>query len=206
MRKAGIMGGTFDPIHIGHMIAAERAMEACGLDEILFVPNAGPPLKGHEPGASPDERWRMVELAAAWHPGFRALDLELRRGGISYTYDTILELEAEMPGTEFHLIIGTDRIRDLPRWHRIGELADKVRFIGVDRPADDGESAVSAETAASELPGKLKERVSYAAMPNLAISSTAIRARLSAGLSVRYLVPDSVLDYIMEKGLYRHDG
>ncbi|KKC47126.1 MULTISPECIES: nicotinate-nucleotide adenylyltransferase [Paenibacillus] len=206
MRKAGIMGGTFDPIHIGHMIAAERAMEACGLDEMLFIPNAGPPLKDRAPGASPEDRWSMVRLAVQAHPRFRALDIELKRGGVSYTFDTVLQLQEEMPETEFHLIIGTDRIGDLPKWHRIGELAERIRFIGVDRPSDDGDPAASATAAAGRLPDKLGERLLLASMPRLAISSTAIRARLGAGLSVRYLVPEPALDYLLEKGLYRHDG
>lgn len=204
MRKIGIMGGTFDPIHIGHLIAAERSMEACGLEEVWLIPNAGPPLKAHSPGAAPEHRLAMAELAAQNHPHFRVVDAELQRGGTSYTYDTIRELEREASNTAFHLIIGTDRIRDLPRWHRIEELAAKVRFIGLDRPEDGTQRDAEDELAA--LPYPLRKRVVIAPMPQLDISSTAIRNRIRSGLSVRYLVPDSVNDYLMEKGLYRHDG
>ncbi|QJC52653.1 nicotinate (nicotinamide) nucleotide adenylyltransferase [Paenibacillus albicereus] len=203
MRKIGLMGGTFDPIHIGHLVAAERSMEACGLEQVWFIPNAGPPLKERAPGASPEERLRMAELATEDHPAFRVLDLELRRGGISYTYDTVDELSRLEPDAEFHLIVGTDRIRDLPLWHRIDELAQRIRFIGVDRP-DDGKPADPA--LMPPLPEPLRERVIRVPMPQLDISSTAIRTRLAAGLSARYLVPDAVLGYLTAKGLYRHDG
>ncbi|MGN7453479.1 nicotinate-nucleotide adenylyltransferase [Paenibacillus pasadenensis] len=204
MRKIGLMGGTFDPIHIGHLVAAERSMEACGLDQVWFIPNAGPPLKERAPGASPEERLRMTELATEGHPAFRVLDLELRRGGVSYTYDTVEELSWLEPDAEFHLIVGTDRIRDLPLWHRIGELAQRIRFIGVDRPEDGGQPADPA--LMPPLPESLRERVIRVPMPQLDISSTAIRTRLAAGLSARYLVPDAVLSHLTAKGLYRHDG
>ncbi|MCM3746476.1 nicotinate-nucleotide adenylyltransferase [Paenibacillus pasadenensis] len=204
MRKIGLMGGTFDPIHIGHLVAAERSMEACGLEEVWFIPNAGPPLKDRAPGAPASDRLRMTELAAGEHPGFRVLDTELRRGGISYTYDTVQELRSLEPEAEFHLIIGTDRVRDLPLWHRIGELAAQIRFIGVDRPDEAGRPAEPGSMP--DLPEELRERVIRVPMPQLDISSTAIRTRLATGLSVRYLVPDAVRDYLTEKELYRHDG
>ncbi|SDT33933.1 nicotinate-nucleotide adenylyltransferase [Paenibacillaceae bacterium GAS479] len=204
MRKIGLMGGTFDPIHIGHLVAAERSMEACGLEEVWFIPNAGPPLKDRAPGASPEERQLMVELAVKEHPAFRVLDLELKRGGVSYTYDTIEELQRLNSETEFHWIIGTDRILDLPRWHRIEELAARIRFIGVDRPDEVGRPSDLGEMPA--LPERLQERVIRVPIPQLAISSTAIRTRIGAGLSVRYLVPDAVQRYLIEKELYRLDG
>ncbi|MBD2872721.1 nicotinate-nucleotide adenylyltransferase [Paenibacillus arenilitoris] len=194
MSKIGIMGGTFDPVHIGHLIAAETARDACGLDEVWFIPSSGPPLKAHEPGVAGRRRYEMVCEAIAGNPAFRALDIELERGGVSYSYDTALELKHRYPEHSFSYIIGSDRINDLPRWHEIGELAKLVAFIGLERPGE----AIRAEA----LPEYLTARIRVIPMPAIGISSTAIRTRLGEGQSVQYLVPDAVLGYIRRFKLY----
>ncbi|MEK3882586.1 nicotinate-nucleotide adenylyltransferase [Paenibacillus sp. PL2-23] len=194
MKKIGIMGGTFDPIHIGHLIAAETAREQGGLDEVWFIPTADPPLKNRAPLAAAAQRLEMVQLAIAGHGEFRALDLEIRRGGISYSIDTILELRSQYPRYAFYYIIGSDRMNDLPRWHRIQELSAQAGFIGLARPGEPMEL--------EELSAELRHSLLLAEMPQIGISSTKLRAKLANRLSVRYLLPDSVLAYIRRLGLY----
>jgi nicotinate-nucleotide adenylyltransferase len=193
MKKVGIMGGTFDPIHIGHLIAAEQARDACGLDEVWFIPTHSPPHKHAPTGASPDHRLAMVRLAIADYPPFRLSDLEIRRGGVSYTIDTVERLTADRPDTQFAYIIGADMVEYLPRWHRIEEIAAKITFIGLARPG---------YTLDGELPEWLRRRVTTVEIPLIDISSTAIRARIRAGRSVRFLIPPPVQAYIEENGLY----
>lgn len=194
MSKIGIMGGTFDPIHIGHLIAAETAREHCGLHEVWFIPSYGPPLKAHEPGVSGQTRYEMVCGAIESNSAFRALDIELKRGGVSYSYDTIKELMRLYPNDSFSYIIGSDRINDLPHWYQIEQLAARITFIGLERPAD--------PVIIAALPVFLQERIRLIPMPAIDISSTVIRSRAKAGLSVQYLVPDSVRSFMRRYKLY----
>lgn len=194
MKKAGIMGGTFDPIHTGHLIAAETALEAGGLDEVWFIPTASPPLKPNAPGASAENRLEMVAAAIHDRERFRVLDVELRRGGVSYSVDTVKTLLEQHPEHSFAYIIGSDRINDLPNWHRIGELAGLVTFIGLARPGTVARPEL--------LPEDLRSRITFAEMPAIGISSTDLRERLSTGRSIRYLVPDAVHDLIRRQGWY----
>lgn len=192
--KIGIMGGTFDPIHIGHLIAAEAAREQAGLDEVWFIPTADPPLKDKAPSAAADQRFEMVRLAVENHGRFRVLDLELKRGGVSYSIDTVTELRKQYPSHTFSYIIGSDRINDLPRWHRIEELSKLAGFIGLERPAN----ALQMDA----LPSYLQEKLQFVEMPPIGISSTELRERLAAGQSIRYLVAEPVGDYIRRHRLY----
>lgn len=194
MKKAGIMGGTFDPVHMGHLIAAETALEAGGLDEVWFIPTASPPLKPNEPGASASDRLEMVAAAIHDRDRFRVLDIEQRRGGVSYSVDTVESLMEQYPEHSFTYIIGSDRINDLPSWHRIGELAELVTFIGLARPGTVARPEL--------LPECLRRRITFADMPAIGISSTGLRERLSTGRSIRYLVPDAVHDLIRRRGYY----
>lgn len=192
-KKIGIMGGTFDPIHIGHMIAAEQAREQANLDEVWFIPTHYPPHKNMKPGASPIERLEMVQAAVEDHADFRAIDIEIRRGGISYTYDTIIELNETWPDYHFSSIIGADMVEYLPQWNRIEQIAELISFIGLSRPG---------YTLNANLPPYLHHRVKTVEMPALDVSSTEIRQRLKAGQSIRYFVPDPVYYRIREKQLY----
>lgn len=194
MIKVGFMGGTFDPIHYGHLLAAESAREACGLDEVWFVPAGHPPLKENGPEADGESRLEMVYRAIDFQPHFRAMDLELEREGTSYTIDTIKALHGLYPGRTFSIIIGTDRVNDLPQWHEIEALAGMVSFIGVTR---------AGETFRPEqLPKYITDKLTLVDMPLLDISSTIIKERIAAGRSIRFLLPEKVHSFIRRNGLY----
>ncbi|WP_127532245.1 nicotinate-nucleotide adenylyltransferase [Paenibacillus kobensis] len=193
-RHIGIMGGTFDPIHVGHLLAAETAIDTCSLDEVWFIPTNVPPLKESVQGADAETRLRLVRLAIASEPKFKAESIELERGGVSYSIDTVSELASRNPDCTFMYIIGSDRIHDLPKWHRIEELASIVRFIGVERPGE--------PVDLKRLPEWIRERVTLAQMPPMGVSSTDIRRRRSEGRSIRYLVTEPVYSEIVKEGLY----
>lgn len=190
----GIMGGTFDPIHLGHLLAAEMAMEEAQLDEVWFMPSNLPPHKTNLPGADAKQRLDMVNLAIAGHSRFRLNDMEIRRGGTSYTVDTILELKQVHPEHMFHWIIGADMVQYLPKWHKIDTILENARFIGLQRPG--------IELDRTQLSESILQRVRMADMPLLEISSTMIRERCRLGKSIRYLVPEPVRVYIKEMRLY----
>ncbi|WP_168120608.1 nicotinate-nucleotide adenylyltransferase [Paenibacillus sp. HB172176] len=194
MPEIGIMGGTFDPIHIGHLIAAECALVSCGLDEVWFIPSASPPLKNHAPGASSELRYEMVCGAVVSNPRFRVNDIELRRSGVSYSIDTATELKKRHPNHAFRYIIGSDRINDLQQWHRIEALASLVSFIGLERPTD--------TPRLDGLPLYLKQRVELIPMPLIGISSTDLRNRMAAGEAVRYQLSEQTYQFIRRHGLY----
>ncbi|WP_042159438.1 nicotinate-nucleotide adenylyltransferase [Paenibacillus gorillae] len=194
MGKIGIMGGTFDPIHIGHLIAAETALDRCGLGEIWFIPSFKPPLKDRQPGVDSDIRYQMVADAIQDNSAFRVVDLELRRGGMSYSVDTALELSRLHPEHAFSYIIGSDRINDLPQWHRVEELVSLVSFIGLEREGTPAEP--------DSLPAYIRSKLSIIAMPAIGISSTDIRNRVRLGQSIRYRVPESVRQCIEGRALY----
>jgi nicotinate-nucleotide adenylyltransferase len=191
--KIGILGGTFDPIHIGHLLAGEAARDAYALDQVWFMPSHIPPHK-HQAGASGVQRLDMTREAVAGHPAFEVLDIEVLRGGVSYTIDTIRELQKLHPAAEFYFIIGADMVNYLPHWQGIEELAQRICFIGVRRPGF--------QLALNELPHYLQDKILLADMPVVDISSTDIRERAAEGRTIRYLVPDRVHDYIKRGGLY----
>lgn len=191
----GVMGGTFDPIHIGHLIAAEQARDRMALDEVWFMPAYRPPHKASAPIADAAHRLNMVRLAIAdAAPHFRLCLHEYEREGVSYTYNTALELAERHPQCRFSWIIGADMVRFLPQWYNIGKLVQIVSFIGLPRP---GYTAAEAE-----LPDAIRGAVRMADMPVLDISSTEIRSMIAAGRSIRYLVPEAVYEYIKENRLY----
>ncbi|WP_028561704.1 nicotinate-nucleotide adenylyltransferase [Paenibacillus pinihumi] len=192
--QVGLMGGTFDPIHYGHLLAAESAREACSLDEVWFIPSAHPPLKPNSPKAGAKERLEMVYRAIDFQPHFRALDIELERETTSYTFDTIAELKELYPGREFFFIIGADRVNDLPKWHRIEELAKQVSFIALDRPGT--------PILADQLPEYLQGRIRRCEMPQVDFSSTDIRQRVRERRSIRFMTPDKVFQFIQRNDLY----
>lgn len=186
--RLGLMGGSFNPIHNGHLITAQRAAEQLRLDHVLFVPTALSPLKNTSDLASAEHRLQMVKLAVRGHAIFEASDVEVRRGGTSYTFDTV---EALGTDAEVFLIVGDDVISDLPKWYRIHELAARVTFAVVGRPGK--------YDPAPQGPWKLRR----VRVPLVELSATEIRQRVAKGLSVRYLVPHVVDLYIRKHGLYR---
>jgi|SRR5688572_27714185 len=187
----GLFGGSFDPIHHGHLILAQRAVEALGLKKLYFIPNAQSPLKDGPPGATGRDRLAMIRAAIRGNPAFEALDLEIRRGGPSYSFDTVAALTGSASG-KIHFLIGTDALSDLARWHRAKDLARRVTFAVLRRPGSPG-------VRPPAWAGRWRE----VAAPLVEISSTDIRERIREGRSIRYLVPDSVAAIIKRKRLYR---
>jgi nicotinate-nucleotide adenylyltransferase len=197
MMKIGIMGGTFDPIHIGHLIAAEHARENMGLDEVWFMPSHQPPHKSDVPKATAEQRLRMVELAIGNHPAFRTTDIEFRREGKSYTVDTVHHLIDLFPQHSFYFIIGADMVHFLPKWYQIDEIVKHVRFIGLSRPGFSSDTSDYDKEAQDIL-----DKVHFVPMPLIEISSTLVRESMKRSKSIRYLVPDSVRQFIEENRLY----
>ncbi len=185
----GLLGGSFDPVHHGHLIAAGRAAEALRLDRVLFVPCARQPLKARGPVASAAHRRAMLEAAIAGEPRFALETLELDRPGPSYTVDTLRALGARLPGERLVLLLGADAAATLPEWRAVDEL---VRLAEV---------AVLTRPGAPEPASPLARHV--VATPAIEISASDIRARCLAGKSIRYLVPDAVAAYIAAHGVYR---
>jgi len=187
------MGGTFDPLHIGHMMAAEAARDTYGLQEVWFMPSHIPPHK-HEAGVSGEDRLAMVQEAVKNHEAFCTLDWEVVRGGVSYTYETIRRLQEEYPHFDLYFIIGADMVQYLPKWNEIEELVQRLTFIGVGRPGT--------PLDLDALPDFIAKKVLLADMPLVDISSTMLRERAAAGKSIRYMVPEAVFDYVQRSGLY----
>ncbi|MEH7547764.1 nicotinate-nucleotide adenylyltransferase [Neobacillus bataviensis] len=187
MKKVGILGGTFDPPHYGHLLIANEVLSALKLDKIWFMPNHEPPHKKKPESVKDEDRLRMLELAIEGNSAFRVQPIELERNGPSYTVDTMKILNAEYSDHQFFFIIGADMIEYLPKWHDIDILVNLVQFVGVERPS------YSHQT---DYP------VLYVDVPAIDVSSSMIRDRVKKGKSVRYLLPDPVIDYIEEKHLY----
>ena len=200
--SVGLLGGTFDPIHLGHLAAGEAAREELGLERVIFIPAGDPP---HKPGptASADDRARMTELAIAENPAFEMSRIELDRPGPSFAVDTVEQFarEAKEAGrpAEFTFILSAEAFLGLPRWKDPLRLLDLARFVVV--PRADVEPP-SQSWVADHFQGRT-DRFTMLDRPHLAISSTEIRMRVAAGRSVRYLVPEAVCDYIAHHGLYR---
>ena len=185
----GVLGGSFDPIHHGHLIAADRAAEALGLERVLFVPCARQPLKPAGPLADGRHRCAMLALALAGHPRSVVEPMELERPGPSYTVDTLRALRAREPHERFVLILGADAAAQLPRWRAADEVARLSEIAVLTRP---GVPEVASAFVAH-----------FVATPAIEISASDIRARCLAGKSIRYLVPDAVADYIARNRLYQ---
>ncbi|MBZ0269303.1 nicotinate-nucleotide adenylyltransferase [bacterium] len=190
--RLGIFGGTFDPIHLGHMILAELARYLLRLDRVLFVPARIPPHKGEVPTA-PEHRIRMAHLAVEGNPHFAVSDLELRREGPSYTVDTLRELRRESPDAKHYLLMGADSARDLESWKDHDVLLEDSTVVVLDRHG----------VEASSLSPEISRRTTQLATPRLEISSSEIRRLVRDGGPIRYLVTEGVESYIRSEGLYR---
>lgn len=197
--KTGILGGSFNPPHLGHLMMALDALEQRGLDRVLFVPAAVPPHKTrHDAMAPAADRLAMTRLAVADEPRFQVCDEEIRRGGLSYTVDTLRRLRAAWPDDSLHLIIGGDTLRELPSWREIDAILGLCAIITIARP---GFNRVQMQPALPEpWPGRLLDGV-VTGHP-MDVSSTDIRERISQGRSIRYLVPGAVASYIAAQKLY----
>ncbi|NTV90522.1 MAG: nicotinate-nucleotide adenylyltransferase [Clostridiales bacterium] len=198
--KIGIMGGTFNPPHFGHLLAAEAARENFALQKILFIPSGNPPHKDENEVVRAEDRYKMVEAAVASNPNFEALRIEIDRKGRTYSVDTLKELKKLYgDGTDFYFIIGADIINELVLWKDYLELFSLCGFIAVNRPGFDI-SGLSGEV--SQLLAQNKLRIETLKIPMLEISSSDIRERISEGRSIRYLTPTAVEDYIKNARLY----
>ncbi|MGQ0630700.1 MAG: nicotinate-nucleotide adenylyltransferase [Sporichthyaceae bacterium] len=190
--RLGVMGGTFDPIHHGHLVAAAEVADAFDLDEVVFVPTGHPWQKDGHPVSPGEDRYLMTAIATASNPLFSVSRVDIDRPGHTYTVDTLRDLRLEYGATtEFFFITGADALAEIPTWRDPQALFAQAHFIGCTRPghllADPG------------IPGA---RVSLVEIPALSISSTQCRERVAAQRTIRYLVPDSVLAYVAKRGLY----
>jgi nicotinate-nucleotide adenylyltransferase len=186
LKKIAILGGTFNPPHLGHLIIASEVQAQFNFDEIWFMPNQEPPHKESTIGVNSAQRLEMVRRAVADNPLFKIQTIELERTGKSYTFDT-MKLLTEKYDDDFYFIIGADMIEYLPKWYKIEELVKLVTFVGVNRPDYDKQSAYP---------------IILIDVPNIEISSYMIREKVKMGKNIRYFVPKTVMEYIEENGLY----
>ena len=189
--RIGIMGGTFDPIHHGHLVVASEVQDVFALDEVIFVPTWAQPFKRDRRVSKAEHRYLMTVIATAPNPRFTVSRVDIDRGGTTYTIDTLHDIAAEYPGAELYFITGADALAQILTWKDNEEIFNLAHLVGVTRPGhvltDPG------------LPGN----VSLVEVPAMAISSTACRERVGRGSPVWYLVPDGVVQYIRKYGLYR---
>jgi nicotinate-nucleotide adenylyltransferase len=192
-QRVGVMGGTFDPIHHGHLVAASEVGHFFSLDEVIFVPTGQPWQKGDRQVSPAEDRYLMTVIATASNPWFSVSRVDIDRPGETFTIDTLRDLHAERgPGTEFYFITGADALTRMMSWRDADELFKLARFVGCTRPGH--------RLSGAGLPD---ERVSLVEIPALAISSTACRDRVRAGEPIWYLVPDGIVQYISKRRLYR---
>ena len=197
----GVLGGTFDPIHLGHMAAAGAAQRSLSLDAIVLMPSRIPPHRAQAATASADDRLAMAELAAAGRPGWSVSRIEIDREGPSYTYDTLLELQKN--GTQIFFITGADAFAEIDTWSRYPAVLDLANFVVVSRPGITLDSLRERVPSAFSRHGSTQTRVILVEAHTPNVSSTEIRRRVQAGQSLSGLVPDAVADYISARGLYR---
>jgi nicotinate-nucleotide adenylyltransferase len=194
-RKIGVMGGTFDPIHHGHLVAASEVADRFGLDEVIFVPTGQPWQKVDRIVSRAEDRYLMTVVATASNPRFTVSRVDIDRGGPTYTADTLADLHREFPDAALFFITGADALSQILSWRKVDELFALAHFVGVTRPGY--------ELADEHLPDGA---VSLVEVPAMAISSTDCRRRVVEGHPVWYLVPDGVVQYISKRNLYRSDA
>ncbi|VBB07884.1 probable nicotinate-nucleotide adenylyltransferase [Lucifera butyrica] len=199
--KIGIMGGTFDPIHIGHLVVAEAVRLEYLLEKVLFIPAGNPPHKQNLSVTPARHRYIMTVMATCSNPHFHVSPLEIERDGPSYTIDTVMTLVKQYgTDTDFYFITGVDTVRDLPTWNKIDKLLELCHFVAAARPGGVGtiDDIIKYFGAAGQ------RRIHRLATPELEISSTDIRERIKSGRSIKYIVPENVENYILKENLYRN--
>jgi nicotinate-nucleotide adenylyltransferase len=198
--RLGLYGGTFDPIHLGHLILAEQCREACGLDRLWLIATGSPP---HKPGGRTPvgHRLEMVKIAIAGHPAFAASDIEAKRPGPHYSVETLEAIRQDHPDDELFFLIGADSLADLPTWREPERIAQIATIVVVNRPGIE-------EADPSRLPdfGPGSHPLAWVSIPPVGIASSDLRRRLAEGRSIRYMVPRGVEAYIEAHGLYRSGG
>jgi len=191
--RIGVMGGTFDPIHHGHLVAASEAAVALDLDEVVFVPTGNPDNK--KVISSPEHRYLMTVIATAANPRFTVSRIDIDRPGVTYTIDTLTELSKLRPDSDLFFISGADAIAQILAWKEVDRIWPLAHFVAVTRPGHQ-----------LQLPQVKEARISQLEVPALAISSTDVRNRAAVGKPIWYLVPDGVVQYIAKHKLYRGQG
>ena len=198
--QVGILGGTFDPIHLGHLIIAEEARARLELERVIFIPAGQPWLKAGQPLTPGQHRLRMVELAVASNPYFQVARNEVERSGLTYTIDTLEELQQELGAdATLHFIMGMDVLEQLHRWREPERLLELCQLVVVNRP---GHQSVDVGNVVPRYP-QASGKVTLLNVPSIEISATEIRRRAAQGISFRYQVPEAVEQYILEHRLYR---
>lgn len=192
--RLGVMGGTFDPIHHGHLVAASEAAHLLDLDEVVFVPTGQPYRKDIGEVSQGEHRYLMTVIATASNPRFTVSRVDIERSGATYTLDTLRDLRALRPDDELFFITGADALAQILSWKDADKLFELAHFVGVTRPGH--------ELSGAGLP---QDRVTLLEVPAMAISSTDCRQRTAAGEPVWYLVPDGVVQYIGKHGLYKEN-
>ena len=198
--RLGIMGGTFDPIHYGHLVTAEGTRYELGLEKVIFIPAGRPPHKKDYHVTGPWLRYTMTCLAVASNPFFQVSALEVERPGPSYTIDTVQEFTRLFPGAQIYFITGADAVLEILTWKSVERLLSTCRFIAATRP---GYHLVELWEKLDKLSLELKKNIIFMEVPALAISSTDIRRRVREGRPIKYLLPESVEEYIIKNNLYR---
>ncbi|MBI1832307.1 MAG: nicotinate (nicotinamide) nucleotide adenylyltransferase [Planctomycetes bacterium] len=200
--RIGVFGGTFDPVHAGHLILAEQCREQAKLDQVLFVPALLPPHKQQQPLTPFAQRVEMLALAISGNPAFHIDELEKDRTGPSFTVDTLAYLQARQSGDELCFIIGSDSLHDLAKWHEPRRILQMAELLVVER---EGFASWSADELkrALQLDGDFPLRYQPIVMPLIGLSSSDIRQRIAEGKTVRYMIPRAVEAYIFDRGLYR---
>lgn len=199
-KRIGLFGGTFDPIHYGHLVLAECARHECELDRVVFIPAARPPHKHKEAVLGENYRYEMVRLAIKDNPHFEVSRVEIDRSGYSYTVDTVRYFRSHCPGAEIYFITGLDALLDLKSWKDVGELVKLCRFVTAVRP---GFELREDDDRLRGLPAEFWRNLQIIEVPGLYISSTDLRYRIATGKPVRYLLPAVVEEYIRQHGFYR---
>ncbi|WP_290367611.1 nicotinate-nucleotide adenylyltransferase [Rhodococcus spelaei] len=198
-RRLGVMGGTFDPIHHGHLVAASEVSDRFGLDEVIFVPTGQPWQKAGKEVSPAEDRYLMTVIATASNPGFSVSRVDVDREKATYTVDTLRDLRAQNPDADLYFITGADALETILSWQDWEELFRLAKFVGVSRPGFE----LGIEHLAEHLTGQPKDALTLVEIPALAISSTECRRRASENRPVWYLVPDGVVQYISKRNLYR---
>ncbi|MBY0387898.1 MAG: nicotinate-nucleotide adenylyltransferase [Mycobacterium pseudokansasii] len=197
-RRLGVMGGTFDPIHHGHLVAASEVADRFDLDEVVFVPSGQPWQKGGDVSAAED-RYLMTVIATASNPRFSVSRVDIDRGGPTYTKDTLRDLRDLHPEAQLYFITGADALASILSWHRWEELFELARFVGVSRPGYD----LRHDHVTAALAGLSEDALTLVEIPALAISSTDCRQRAAESRPLWYLMPDGVVQYVSKRRLYR---
>jgi nicotinate-nucleotide adenylyltransferase len=200
--RLGIFGGTFDPVHYGHLLLAECCREQCQLDQVWFMPADIPPHKQERPLTPGRQRVEMLELAIGGHEAFSVSRLELERGGVSYTVDTLAQIHEQDPSRELYLLLGADSVLDLPHWKEPGRICELANLAMVGRVGQAmGELAAAAQQSLAKQTSDLRLR--QVEMPLIELSSSDLRQRAASRGSLRYRTPRAVEKYIESAGLYR---